>query len=138
MCLLAEKGIKVADHDMLVYKAVSVPKSMKRWYPLFFGKRTGRGFGKTHSLPGKDEGTMTALHTSWKHYVVVEGGFFHSTCVRNYAERIARDAVDSLRKTPKREMEIFVCNAVIPAGTRYYTDGADYASEKIIVKKPCK
>lgn len=145
MCLIAKKGIKVADADIGVYKVVSVkPGDEGHWYPVFHNVGTPRSFGETHSESGKAE-TMIKEHLFVADTLFVEDGFFHSTRCRDHARKGVLEDVfrywggsEAERKAwmlgGKRD--IVICDAVIPAGTRYYTDGTDYASEKIIVKKP--
>lgn len=145
MCLTAKKGIKVADADICVCKVVSVkPGDEGRWYPVFYNVGTPYSFGETHSEFGKAE-TMIKGDPFDPDTLFVEDGFFHSTwCGAHAREGVLKDVFkcwggsEAERKAwmlgGKRD--IVICDAVIPAGTRYYTDGKDYASEKIIVKKP--
>lgn len=132
MCLTVIKGAKVAESDIGVYKVVSTIPGDRRWYPLYFGHNTGRGFGEVCHETGKPESGMPSFKADGAEMVDVEDGFFHSTQSLRRADFGIRKTAE--RMSAMRGREILICEAVIPAGTRYYTDGVDYASERIIVK----
>lgn len=127
-------GARVAKCDMDVYKVVSVLPGDPRWYSLYFGFNTGREFNGVCSENGKPEDEMTRSEADGIEMVDVGDGFFHSTSSLMRADFGIRKNAEYMNSM--RGREILVCDAVIPAGTRYYTDGLDYASERIIVKNP--
>lgn len=131
MCLTVGKGgALVAAKDIEVLKVVAVPYSDPGvWSPVMYNTWRGYPFGEVCEETGTDEAYMRRDRGG---SVLVEGGYFHSTGSRGKALTIHTVLCGS----PNLSWgDVAICDAVIPAGTRYYTDGVDYASERIIVKE---
>lgn len=132
MCLTVERGsASVAKTDIDVYKVVVVCFDRPdEWQPPFMGGRVKYPFGETLSESGMDESGMNVAPDGC---VNVEGGFFHSTGYGSEA-LMMEEHVDYMNGLMNAAP--FICRARIPAGTRYYTDGTNYASERIVVESP--
>jgi hypothetical protein len=137
MCLLTPKGSrKIAEDDIHVYKIVRYAEDHDHWHGLIY--RAGFKFNEVAETYPPDE---TEMHHMARMLVSCGKGFLHSYTDLEEA-RLKVTALNLYRENlPK---EYFLCEAVIPKGSIYYT-GDDTtmlskesmaASNKLIVYKP--